>query len=1184
MTEKNNNNPRLWSKQFSFPDPVQRREQARQKATAIPLPDPDTMTREEIHQMIHELYVKQIEADLQMEHLRSELEKKDDQASLFRIVNENMLDMVALTDMEGNFTFAGNVHRILGYEPGCLIGKNVMDFVHPEDFPYIMEELGELISSGLPRKVEYRYKRADDSYLWLETLGKIITDENGIAQTIVFNARDTTERQHAREALQASQEKYRTILENIEDGYFEVDLAGNFTFFNDSMCRILGYSSNELMGMNYSVGMDKETVDKVYNLYNQVFKTGKPLKASEWEFIKKDGEKCFVSASVSLIKHANGEAIGFRGIARDITERKRTEEKLKRRELTLNKIFDLLPIGLWFVDKNGRLIKGNPAGVKIWGAEPTVPMKDYGMFKARRLPGREEIAPDDWALAHTINNGATITDELLEIDAFDGRKKIILNYTAPVIDDAGGMLGAIVVNNDITVLWQAEEKLRESEARYRELVENTNSIILKMDTEGRITFLNDFAQSFFGYDARELIGRNVIGTIVPERDASGKDLRTMITDIGKRPERYILNENENMKKDGTRVWICWSNKAVLDCDGNVREILCVGNDATPRRKAEQLLQKSEKRVKAKLDAVLRPEGDIGMLSLADILDTEAIQDLMNEFYSLTRIGGAIVDLDGNVLVSTGWQDICTMFHRVHPESSKNCLESDTIFSTGSTPGQFKAYRCKNNMWDVATPIVIGDKHFGSIFLGQFFYEDQKIDYKTFRAQARKYGFDEQLYMEALDRVPRFNRKLVETAMKYYARLAEIIATLSYSNLKLARTLEEYKRNEKEREKLQAQLNQAQKMESVGRLAGGVAHDFNNKLTIINSYAEMAIDMLDPSDPVRDTIHEVHTAAQQSADIVRQLLAFARKQIISPEPLDLNDTLSAMLKMLQRLIGENIDLAWHPGKNLWPIKIDPTQVDQIMANLATNARDAISDVGKLTIETKNTVVDEDYCKTNPDAMPGRYVMLAVHDDGCGMEKDVMDQLFEPYFTTKDVGKGTGLGLPTIYGIVKQNNGFLNVFSEPGEGTTFEIHLPAHEAKIAAVPAAEEFSGNIPGGAETILIVEDEKALLQATRRILERRGYTILIAESPGEALTYCNEYDGTIDLLLTDVVMPDMNGRDLASQMTMSRPGLKTLYMSGYTANSIAHHGVLDEGVLFIQKPFSMRDLAAKVREAIAQE
>ena len=421
-------------------------------------------------------------------------------------------------------------------------------------------------------------------------------------------------------------------------------------------------------------------------------------------------------------------------------------------------------------------------------------------------------------------------------------------------------------------------------------------------------------------------------------------------------------------------------------------------------------------------------------------------------------------------------------------------------------------------------------------------------------------------------------------LEFYASVVRDSADVPTGFRGIVRDITDRKKAEIEQERLQAQLAQAQKMESVGRLAGGVAHDFNNKLAIINGYAEMTIDMMDPSDPLREMVHEIYKAGNQSAGIVRQLLAFARKQTVSPVELDLNDSISSMLKMLRRLIGENIDLAWHPGANLWPVKIDPSQVDQIMANLAVNSRDAIPDVGKLTIETKNTIVDDNYSRTNPEAIPGRYVTLSVSDDGCGIEKGAMDHLFEPYYTTKEVGKGTGLGLPTIYGILKQNKGFVNVYSEPGQGTTFRLYFPSSEKESTISHSAEKSRGKVPMGSETILLVEDEPAILKMGREMIRRLGYTVLTAENPSEAMKIAGEYEGTIHLLITDVVMPEMNGRDLSAQLTKTHPGIKTLYMSGYTANVIAHHGVLDEGVQFIQKPFSMKDLAVKVRETFGWE
>ena len=391
---------------------------------------------------------------------------------------------------------------------------------------------------------------------------------------------------------------------------------------------------------------------------------------------------------------------------------------------------------------------------------------------------------------------------------------------------------------------------------------------------------------------------------------------------------------------------------------------------------------------------------------------------------------------------------------------------------------------------------------------------------------------------------------------------------------------ERKRNEEEREKLQAQLNQAQKMESVGRLAGGVAHDFNNMLAVILGHAEMALDQVGPGSSLHADLEEIHKAASRSADLTRQLLVFARKETIVPRVLSLNETIKTMLKMLQRLLGEDIDLSWKPRLDLWPVKMDSAQIDQILANLCVNARDAITGLGKIVIETENVVFEEEFCARHKGFLPGDYVLLAVSDNGCGMDAGTISHIFEPFFTTKRMGQGTGLGLATVYGAVKQNNGFIDVYSEPGQGTTFKIYLPRHTAggvyETRDVPPREAARGT-----ETILLVEDEPMILELTAKMLERLGYGVLAVRTPGEAIRLAREHAGGIDLLMTDVVMPEMNGRDLAQNLLAICPGIRQLFMSGYTANVIAHHGVLDEGVHFIQKPFTSRDLGARIREAL---
>jgi len=395
-----------------------------------------------------------------------------------------------------------------------------------------------------------------------------------------------------------------------------------------------------------------------------------------------------------------------------------------------------------------------------------------------------------------------------------------------------------------------------------------------------------------------------------------------------------------------------------------------------------------------------------------------------------------------------------------------------------------------------------------------------------------------------------------------------------------RDITESKRAERERGRLQEQLTQAQKMESIGRLAGGVAHDFNNLLTGISGNVALAMMDLSPDDPLYELLTEVSQAADSAAGLTRQLLAFSRKQLIEPKVLDLNEIIDRSHRMLRRLIGEDIDLVFTPGRDIGSVKIDPGQVEQILVNLAVNGRDALPDGGHLTLETANVFLDDEYCRRHGGNLtPGEYVMLAVSDDGVGMDPEVRRHLFEPFFTTKEKGKGTGLGLATVYGAVKQNEGNIEVYSEPGRGTTFKIYLPQVSAE--AEKLIQPIDEHMPTGTETVVVVEDEPMVRNMAVKILKRQGYHVFAFANGIEAVQSIRQMSEPLHLLMTDVVMPGMNGKELAQTVQALRPEIKVLYASGYTENAIAHHGVLDEGIEFIGKPYAPQALAVKVRAVL---
>jgi|WetSurMetagenome_2_1015567.scaffolds.fasta_scaffold09085_1 two-component system, cell cycle sensor histidine kinase and response regulator CckA len=387
--------------------------------------------------------------------------------------------------------------------------------------------------------------------------------------------------------------------------------------------------------------------------------------------------------------------------------------------------------------------------------------------------------------------------------------------------------------------------------------------------------------------------------------------------------------------------------------------------------------------------------------------------------------------------------------------------------------------------------------------------------------------------------------------------------------------------EQQSEKLAQQLQQAMKMEAVGRLAGGVAHDFNNLLTGIGGYTDLIISSLNPGDPALPDLIEIRKATDSAAALTRQLLAFSRKQLIEPKVLNLNHLIADLQKMLLRLIGEDIELKTTLQPGLGAVLVDPGQFEQMLVNLAVNARDAMQDGGKMTIETANIQFDNEYCSAHTEAKPGRHVMLAVSDTGCGMSDEVKAHIFEPFFTTKQKGRGTGLGLATIYGIVKQSGGSIEVYSEPGKGTVFKIYLPVVAEAAQPLDIEKPKDSSIPKGDETILLVEDEKIVRDLAVRMLKLLNYNVLSASNGAEALEVVQNYEDVIDLLITDVVMPGMNGRELAERLQLKRPEIKVLFSSGYTENAIAHHGILDRNLSFIGKPYSSRDLAKKIRELL---
>jgi PAS domain S-box-containing protein len=877
--------------------------------------------------------------------------------TLFESIDEGFCIIKMLFDERGNPVDYQFIETNPAFESQSGIenstGKRMRD-IAPTHEEHWFEIYGQVAKTGESVRVQYPAK-ALGRFFDVNAFRVGNPDQHLVG--ILF--RDITERKNSEEALRESEARYCTLFERTANPILVIDNKGNYIDGNKAALRFLECSRDELLGMNVvdTIPTGKE---KMLEEHLPLWETGGILETEY--FVKGRVKNMILTITPGMWL---GRPVVY-GNGTDITERKRAEEAVRESEERFRSTFAQAAVGMAHLTPKGSFLRVNQKFCRILG---------YTSDELLQLTVQEISHPDD------LNNDLALGEKLIKglISTYSMEKRYLhkdgtyiwTNLTGSLVRNGAGepeyFIGVI---EDITERKRDEEELRKSEARYRELVQNANSAIIRWKADGTMTFFNEYAQNFFGYSADEVIGKHV-GMLVPQQESTGADLSDLVREIMANPEQYVNYVNENVRKDGSRAWMTWTNKPIFNDQGKVAEILAVGNDITERKRAEA-----------------------------------------------------------------------------------------------------------------------------------------------------------------------------------------------------------------EREKLQAQLTQAQKMEAVGQLAGGVAHDFNNMLNVINGYAELLLNDLPPDSPYGPRLQEILKAGRQSADIVRQLLAFARKQTIDPQVLDLNEIMGDMLKMLRNLIGENIDLAWMPEHDLWQVKMDPVQLNQMLANLAINGRDAIADVGRLTIETANVVLDQEYCSMHQGFIPGEYVLVAVSDDGVGMDAKTQSQLFEPFFTTKEPGKGTGLGLATVYGIVKQNRGFINVYSEPGEGTTFRVYLPRYQS----APAEERPSSTldeIPSGGETVLLVEDKPVVLDLCTAMLEDLGYEVLPAADQKEALRLAREHLGEIHLLLTDVIMPEMNGRDLRDQILPLRPGIKCLFMSGYTANVIAHHGILEEGINFIEKPFSRHPLAVKLRQVI---
>ncbi|MGA2519112.1 MAG: PAS domain S-box protein [Thermodesulfobacteriota bacterium] len=944
-------------------------------------------------------------------------------------------------------------------------------------------------------------------------------------QRIIEQDRLEDRRKQAEEALRESANYYRTLLENLPQKIFLKDENSVYLSCNENYSRDLKIRPDEIMGKIDYDFYPKELAKKYRADDKRIMESGKTEDIEE-RYIQ-DGKEVIVHTVKTPIKDEKGKIVAILGIFWDITERKHADDELKK-------------------------------------------------YRERL----EELVEERTAELRNANEQ---------------------------------------LQREITERKQAEKALRESERRYRTLFEGSRDAIYITSREGEILDANHFMLDLFSYSREEMLGLNARKAYVYSED------RIKFQQEIERNGFVRDYEMKLRKKDGTEMDCLLTADVRHADDGSILGYQGIIRDITELKQIVNELQTEKQRFQTLSEnapfgmVMIDKDGTFRYMNpkfrelfgydLNDVPDgrTWFRKAYPDPTYRHNVISTWVNDLDSSnrgekrprtftVTCKDGTKKIIN-FTPVQLETGENLMACEDITERKQAEEALRESEEKYR----SILENIQDGYIEVDLAGNFTFVNGVVCRRLGYSREELIGMNNRQYTDettAKKAYQLYNRvyRTGEPVRNFEEEVIRKDGTrwiyeLSVSLIRnpegkpigfqgISRDITERKRAEKEMAALQEQLRESQKMEAIGRLAGGIAHDFNNLLTVIKGYSQLSLMELKEGDPLKGNIEEIQKGSQRAADLTRQLLAFSRRQVMEMKVLDLNTLLRDLDKMLRRIIGEDIELTTLLANDLGRVKIDPGQIEQVIMNLAVNAKDAMPSGGKLTIETANAVLDESYARNHADVKPGRYVMFSVSDTGVGMTPEVRERLFEPFFTTKQKGRGTGLGLSTVYGIVKQSGGNIWVYSEPGHGTTFKIYLSRVDEPLEQL-REKTTREELLRGSETVLVVEDEEKVRQLTVEILGKQGYSVLDASQGDDALAISEKHKGPIHLILVDVVMPGISGTELTKRLAFLRPETKILYMSGYTDNAIVHHGVLEKGVNYIQKPFTIDELTRKVREAL---
>ena len=1125
----------------------------------------------------------------------------------YRSLVANIPDVVWTMGSDMKFVYISpRIESISGYsqEEIYQMGASLfLESIHPDDIQKVKEGLGALLQKGHPYDVECRVRRKSGEWMWIHDRAVATYEKNGMLYADGLLS-DITERKQA----EAESRRLASLVNSSNDAIFSATPDGLIVTWNPAAEHMYGYTGEEIKGKHFAVFVPEDQRGVLASIQEKLSR-GEVIRQFRHENRRKDGSRFQVSLSLSPIKDAVGAVTGLSAIVRDITEQKLAEDALKESEERFRSLVENATVGIYRTTPQGRIVMANPALVQMLGFDEFKELAERNLEEqgfhsdSPRSDFREQLERDGVVKGREAvwhrKDGSTIFayESAKAIRGPDGR---VIYYDGIV--------------EDISDRKRAEKALVEERNLLVTLMDNLPDVIYFKDRASHFTRINRaLAQEFAVDDPTLAIGKTDFDFFADEhaREAFADEREIMRTG-----EPVLDKEEKEVWPDGRTTWVATTKMPLRDAKGNIIGTFGVSRDITARKQAEEALRQSEEKYRTIV------------LNIPDVVWTIDSQ-------------GRIIFVSPNIEKLGGWTTeevyaggIEFFLSTVHPDDLPLMQE---VFRSGfqeqRPPDVEYRGRCKDGRWiwvraramqaiekegvkylqglltDVTERHQAEEEHTRLVTaieqssegvvitnpLGTIEYVNSAFTRITGYTRAEAIGQNPRILKSGVHPLE-FYEQLWTTILKGETWRGELtnrrkdgstyLDQMSITPVRDARGEVAHfiatKQDVTERRTLEQQVRQATKMEAVGRVAGGVAHDFNNLLTIINGYSEILLERPELDNLTVSYLKVVKDAGERAAALTRQLLAFSRLQVLAPQVFDLNSAVSNLEKMLRRLIGEDIKLRTDLDPALGRVKADPGQIEQVIMNLAVNARDAMLQGGTISLETRNVELDEEYARTHATVKPGLHVMLAVGDTGVGMTAETQAHIFEPFFTTKEVGKGTGLGLSTVYGIVKQSGGSIWVYSELGQGTVFKIYLPRVDANAESGDSVMAET-DAASGAETILLVEDDEGVRSLVRLALAGGGYRVLETQNPQGALEVCVNYKGPIHLLLTDVVMPEMSGPVVASKVAALRPGIRVLYMSGYTDDAVVHHGVLSQEMPFIQKPFSPLALRKKIREVLGE-